>query len=458
MYSKLYTALRKLFWQGGQQIIEDLAELERTEWIAPEELKAIQWEKTRQLLTNAYDEVPYYRKRFEEKGFHPQDIQTWDDFWAVPVLTRDDIRANLDTMIDPAYRDQLRPKSTSGTTGAPMKFFLDRSTFYWSAALEMRSRAWYGIQHGDKMAWIWANQSQMPGEHWSWRKRLSTYVKRRRYLNVFEISEKSMQEFGEMLTRWQPDMFRAVPSVLGLFTHYAMENGLDQIRPRLIECSAEKLTPENRRMFGAFYRAPVANCYASLELHEIAYECPRGSLHVVETRVLETVDAEGRPVPPGEVGEIVVTALHQPGMPFIRYRNGDLGRLSAEPCACGRSTPVLDEIIGRMVDLTITPEGKYVFVTFFSKLVEGKAGIVRWQIYQPDPHHIEVRLQCSTPPDLAWQAATCRRIESHFGPTVKASIRLMDRIDPLPSGKHRIIISDVAPDYIDGTPHMKAAS
>jgi phenylacetate-CoA ligase len=448
MYSLLYGPLRTAFWPGGREIARYRRELERAQWLPGDALQAVQFQKLKRLLAHACENVPYYRERFQREDIHPEDVKSWDAFRALPTLSRQDIIDHLEALVAPAYRDALRLRTSSGSTGTPMSFYLNRATSRWSGALQGRCRGWYGVRPGDKVAWFWSAQRDMPDRSWTWRDHLTARVKRRRYLNVFDMTEARMRAFAAMLTRWQPHMFRSNPAVLALFTRFAQAEGFTRIRPRLIESTAQKLTDPQRRLFEDFYQCPVADNYSNIELHDIAYQCPAGGLHVVETRVLEIVGDDGRPVPPGQVGEIVVTGLHELGMPFIRYRTGDLGITGQEACPCGRGMPVLREIVGRQRDFTLTADGGYVYGAFFAELFEHAPEVIRYQVYQPDRQHLEVRLQCQASPSPDWLANVQARLQTHFGQAVHIALLTVDDLPLPPSGKHRFVVSAVEPDLV----------
>ena len=95
-----------------------LAEYERNQWLTPDAIEALRWRKLKALLDYCYREVPYYRRRWDEAGLPPERIGSLTDFARLPVLTKADIRAHLDELVAPAYRDSVLFKTTGGSTGA----------------------------------------------------------------------------------------------------------------------------------------------------------------------------------------------------------------------------------------------------------------------------------------------------------------------------------------------------
>jgi phenylacetate-CoA ligase len=436
MYPILYQALRLVF-PGGLETRRYLRELERTQWLSRSELEAWQLARVQRLVRYAYEHVPYYRERYQREDIHPEDIKSLRDFEALPFLTKEDVNDHLEALVSSAFRGRKYPNETGGSTGQPMRFFHESSFWRWLVAFELRGRGWYGVQEGDKVAWVWGAQRDMPG--WSWKKRLRACIQRHRHLNAFSMTEAKMQAFAEMLVRWQPAMFRAYASALTLFAEFIRERGITGIRPRLIETTAEKVTSPQRQLLEEVFHCPVADCYSSRELGGIAYQCEAGGLHVCETRYLEIV-ADGQVAPLGQLGEVVVTSLYQFAMPLIRYKIGDMGIYETGDCPCGRGMPILREVVGRTHDYLMTADGQFVHGEFFAYTFRVKPEVVRYQVYQPDREHLEVRIVCKSEVSDAWLDGVRAEIQDRFGGSTQITLQVVDQLQLTSAGKHRYII------------------
>lgn len=444
MYSNLYRAAR-LFWPGGWENYKNLQEINRTQWLSRQNLETWQFERVKKLVKYAYEHVPFYRERYRRLDIHPEDIKDMQDFQALPFLTKEDIKNNLDKLVSPHFRGKLYPNETGGSTGQPIQFFEEDSFWRWNVALRNRGRGWYGVHEGDKMALVWGAPRDMPDQNW--KKRLRASLMRHRVLNAFSMTEDKMQAFAQMLVQWQPAMFKAYASALSLFAEFIKQQKITGIRPKFIETTAEKVTGPQRELLEEVFQCPVADCYSSREFVTIAYQCPSGGLHVCETRLMEIVSND-EVIEPGELGEVVVTSLHQFAMPFIRYKLGDLGIYETAPCSCGRSLPVLREIVGRTHDFLVTGDGQFVHGEFFAYTFRVKPEVVRYQVYQPDKNHLEVRLVCNQQVSETWLNNTRAEIQNRFGESTQISLQLVDQIQLTPAGKHRYIISEVKPDFV----------
>jgi phenylacetate-CoA ligase len=449
MYPVIYRTAR-LLWPGGSETRRHLRELERTQWLSKNELQAFQLTRLQQLVKHAYEQVPFYRERYQSAGIHPRDIKSLEDFEALPFLTRQDVLNNLDALIAENYpRSKLYPNETGGSTGEPMRFFLEGSFWWTNAANTFRVRGWHGVREGDKIAWFWGAREDMP--EWSWKKRVRSYLMNERYLNAFSMTEQKMSDFARILTKWQPPMFKGYASTLSLFARFVKEHRLPDIRPRYIETTSEKLSGAQRELLEEVFACRVADHYSSREMGTMAYQCEKAGFHVcADVRHLEIV-ADDRVVQPGQMGEIVVTSLNQFAMPFIRYKNGDMGILDPDRCPCGRGLPILEEIVGRTNDYLVSSDGQFVHSEFFAYLFRVKPEVARYQIYQPDKDHLDVRLVCNQAVGDAWLEAIRAEVQDRFGESIHISVQLVDEIELTPAGKHRYIVSEVEPDF--GQPH-----
>ncbi len=444
MYASFYRALR--FLNPRELATRRFArEIEQTQWFSHSELQDWQLERVKRLVQHAYEHVPYYRERYQHEDIHPEDIKSWEDFQALPFLTKEDVSAHKDKLLTPNFEGKLYPNETGGSTGQPMQFWVEDSFWRWNVALRNRGRGWYGVQPGDKMALVWGAPRDMP--EWSWRRRWRARIMRHRVLNAFSMTEEKMQEFADMLVRWQPAIFKAYASALALFAEFLRRRGIKEIRPRLIETTAEKVTGPQRQLFEQVFRCPVADCYSSRELATIAYQCEAGGFHVCETRHLEII-VNGQVVRPGQLGEIVITSLHQFAMPFIRYKIGDMGIYEPSLCSCGRGLPILKEIVGRTHDYLVTTDGQFVHGEFFAYTFRVKSEVVRYQVYQPDRSHLDIRIVCNQLVNDDWLNRVRAEIQARFGESTRISLRVVDRIELTPAGKHRYIVSDVTPDFL----------
>src|SRR5436309_10830657 len=177
----------------------------------------------------------------------------------------------------------------------------------------------------------------------------------------------------------------------------------------------------------------------------IAGECfAREGMHInSDTLVVEFLGSDGRPVRPGEEGEIVVTDLHNYGMPFIRYQLKDYGIPGDKRCSCGRGLPVMVGILGRENTLIHTPEGRRVpdnVLTFVFESAEAQ-GVRHCQLIQETVDELAVRLVPGPDYTPSTGRYICAALRRELGPGLRLRLELASQIPPQPSGKRTYTLS-----------------
>jgi len=445
MYAKLFQPLwmlRDREYRGW--VFRYRRELERNEQLSVDQIQALQWERLKQLLEHAYLNVPFYRRRFDDMGLHPSAIHTPEDWRRIPILTRHDVQANLEDLVATnCDRNRLSRNTTGGSTGTPMAFYQDNEHLACHQANKLRFRAWAGFEMGDKIALLWGADRDIPTRSWIERQRIR-FIRRERWLNTFNVTPEKMKRFAHELIRWRPKYVLAYASSAYLFASFLREQGLDRIHPAAVETSADKLYDFQRQVIEDVFQCPVFDFYGSREIAGMAGECEAHTgLHVFSDIVHLEVLHNGRPAVPGEMGEVIVTDLHNFAMPLIRYQNGDLAQTSEETCPCGRPFPLLTEIVGRAVDAISTPNGQYVHGEFFSHLFYGVDGVRRYQAYQPSLNEVRITIESSGDLSEDTLQTLRRKVMAHLGPGIEVSMQVVDAIPLTPTGKHRYVISEV---------------
>lgn len=437
----LYPAYRFIKRDG---ILPKLRELERKQWLSTDELLALQWTKLKKLLSYAYESVPYYRSLFSDVGLRPDDINSAEDFARIPILTKEDIRKNMDRLTAPDFdRKKLIPNSTGGSTGENLKFYNDLSMNEYATADTLRCKRWLGVDIADKEVRLWGSRFDIRRSEV-----LSIRIKNNfmndLYLSSYDLSVESMKRYVDKLVRYRPKLITGYASPLTVFANYLLENGMDRIRPQAIISSAETLFPHQREVIESAFGCKVFNRYGCREFGNIAHECPEHKgLHISVVRMyLEFLQAR-KPVAPGQLGEIFVTDLDNYGMPFIRYRIGDLGVPSDRKCRCGRGLSLMERAEGRVYDIVTTPSGKRVAGTYWSFISRAVEGIKQFQVIQKQRNGVAF----SIVPDNRFKSESLEylkaKIAEHCGEDFQVTFHIVDEIPLTGSGKFRFVISEL---------------
>jgi phenylacetate-CoA ligase len=243
------------------------------------------------------------------------------------------------------------------------------------------------------------------------------------------------------LNRYQPKVFTGCACAHYLLGRMMLEQGLAlDYRPRALILGTEKLTPQMKAMLGQAFRARAYEEYGCGENCVLATECEYGSLHASpDFGIVEIVDAQGRPAPPGVEGRILCTSLLNEAQPLIRYEIGDLGAWAEGPCPCGRNhLPVLKEVVGRLEDVVTGPDGRQM-VRFHGLFID-LPKVVEGQVIQEALDRFTIRVVALDGFGEPEAQVIRHRLLERLG-NVKASIERVPAIPRTGRGKFRAVIS-----------------
>jgi phenylacetate-CoA ligase len=431
-------------WQHlkHQNSLQLLPYLEETQWLTTTDLLDLQWKRIGALLQHGYENVPYYRAVMQDAQLDPASIAQDRSLERLPLLDRSTVRQQVQrlraTNVSP---DRFVPNGTGGSTGEPLQFFDDRKEAAWSDAATWRSQRWYGIDVGDRCAYLWGSNFDL-SKYQGFKGRLRSRALNLLMLPAWELSERTASKFWTRLADFKP---RLLIGYAGAIHEWArlLGNDRDSI-PELaaIIVSAETLYEEWRSVIENCFKVPVYNRYGGRDLHFVAQECPvRKGLHINSETVLVEIVKNGRPTPPGEVGEIVITRLDNFAMPFIRYRSGDLGALAGSLCDCGRSLPLLQKIEGRIQDAIITADGRIVSGLLFAHMIKDCPDVKEFQVHQLTINRLVILIVLQSEGRFPSRRRIDRIVRQYMGENLQIIFELRESIPFAHSGKRRITIS-----------------
>lgn len=406
-----------------------------------EEIKEIQSERLRALIKHAYENVPYYHKKFREAGVKPIDIKNPEHLIKLPILTRSDVRENFNDLIAANLpKEKLVPNATGGSTGEPLQFCVTKESIAHGSAAAHRAYEWYGWEFGDRIAYLWGSPIDLSAQE-KIRKKLFNLISRRIYLNAFNMSEEEMERFARKLIKFKPKAIIAYASAVYIFSKYVKNKGIEGIRPKVIISQAEKLFDYQRKVIEEVFECKVFDFYGSREIIAMASECIKHiGYHIsAENVVLEFV-RNGKHVSPGEKGRILVTDLHNYAMPFIRYENGDIGVPTNETCSCGINLPLMKSIEGRITDALLI--GGTIISSPSLTLVFKNHPIKQYQLVQETENKIVIKIVKANSYSQKNTEELYKMMRKIIGDNANLDIIFVDNIPPAKSGKHKFIIQN----------------
>jgi phenylacetate-CoA ligase len=419
--------------------------MEDSQWWPAEKLQALQVERLRALLADVAVHVPYYRELFPRLGFDPAALRSLEDLRALPLLDKATIRAHTEAMKNTTVQPLAR-FNTGGSSGEPLIFFIGKERMSHDVAAKWRATRWWGVDYGDPEMVVWGSPIELGTQDRI--KQIRDGLLRTELLPAFAMNEQRLDEMVATIRRKRPRMLFGYPSALSHIARHAESRGirLDDLGIKVAFVTSERLYDDQRSTISRLFGCPVANGYGGRDAGFIAHECPQGGMHITaEDIVLELIDRDGKPVPDGQPGEIVVTHLATRGFPFIRYRTGDVAVRDSGRCACGRGLPMLREIQGRTTDFVVAADGTVMHGLALIYILRDLPGLRAFKVVQHDLQRTSVQLVPGPGFDPACEATIVDGFRKRLGAQVAVDVQRVEAIAPEKSGKFRYIVSHVAP-------------
>jgi phenylacetate-CoA ligase len=409
-----------------------------------DEVAAFQADRLRALVAHAWERVPHYRCLLERHGLTPSDIRHVSDLVRIPMTSRGDVQAAGDRLVARGVpADRLLVKRTGGSTGMPIAVRRTWLEERLHVAVRLRALHRLGLRATDRRAAIRFGRDERPDHDHPQRVLRALGLYRRLDIDCL----LDLEEIAARLARFRPQVILGYPTLLArLADRCGPVTGA--LRPRFVATGAEVLTARMRARIAAGFGAPVFDLYGANEFKLIAWQCPEtGDLHVNDDSVIVEVCRDGRPVEPGEAGEVVGTALHAYAMPFIRYRLGDLAVRGASSCPCGLPFSTLRVVQGRMVDHLTLPDGRVLHPYHVTEVALDVPWLGQYCLIQERRDLVRVEVVPRRPPVVGDVDALRARLAALLGPGVDVRVALVPDIAAARNGRFRVLRSEVHSEY-----------
>jgi len=402
-------------------------------------LQNFQEEKLRRLLEHAYENVPYYKRIFQERNLLPKDIDP-GNLNKIPILDKDTIRKNNRELVAKNIpKSQLIHSLTSGSTGRPLEFYRTKKQEDWYWALRYRAWAWGGYDMGDPyIRAAWRSQPL--------KKKIQHYLTRCTFFQFSNVNEKLLDHYLNYIRESKIKKAEGFPSTFYLLARHARKRNIGDIKIDTIMTSGEMLFPHYRTLIEEQFQAKIFDNYAAGgEGMTMAAQCEfRDGYHInMESVILEFLMNE-TPVSNGDVGKIYITALDNYAFPLIRYDIEDVGKPVKRECACGRKLVLMDSVEGRTADIIVTPDGYYIGVSFFMALFKQVKGINTFQIIQEKPAQLLIRIVKNGSFQSDGVEFLKTKISEMCNGSLEMKFEFVEHIAPAASNKRRFVISNVS--------------
>ena len=430
-----------LYWHWvrfGRGYKTALAEYLTREVSTESEMRRSVEHRTKRLLEVAVRHVPFYRTHWTDSQKRSAMAGDLSD---LPLLDKEPVRADPLQFLDISRTPCPRlSDSTSGSTGTPVRTYWTLAERRESVALrEARSLRWAGVSYAMPRATFSGRLVEPRADGRGPFYRFNA-VERQVYFSAFHLRPDTARCYVEALRRQGIQWLTGYAVSFYLLAQSILDQGLRPPPLKAVITTSEKLTREMREVMEKAYGCRVYEEYSSVENAMFAGECERGRLHVSpDAGVVEILREDGTPCGPGEVGEVVATCLFRTYQPLIRYRIGDLAAWDDRPCSCDRPMPILKEVVGRLEDVVVGPDGRQM-VRFHGIFVD-QPHIREGQIVQEALDRITVKVVPAGQFGPRDEQDVIERVRQRLGSQVSVSVQVVDTIPRTKAGKFQAVVS-----------------
>lgn len=334
--------------------------------------------------------------------------------------------------------------ATGGSTGIPTQFHMTRESYEWRTAVSDRGYSWAGAEPGRRSVFVWGAPVKEPTGLAKCKDASLHRLQNRWFFNSFDFSDDRKRECCDLINRIRPEVVVGYAgNLVDLALYVAEHPDLLQWKSARVVTAAEGLQAEQREILKANLTDEVFISYGSREFMLIAMEAgDHSGLYVSEDNVyVEVVDDHGAPVPDGETGRLLVTDLHNPATPFIRYEIGDLGAFASRTDSDILPFRKLTAVNGRTQERIVLADGSERTALLFPHLLKEFEWITGYQVYQEEPGMIQLRLLTRTEMPSAGRDEVTKLVQSFTSPDLKIEILRVEHLEQSQNGKTPIVIS-----------------
>lgn len=425
-----------------------LAALGNTEFMPRAALEEYQRGLVRQLVRHARANSPFYSGRLDclvapDGGI---DLSRWNE---VPILTRSEVTQSVEHMraanLDQSRLGPVSEHKTSGSGGEAIMFGVNAlAKVAYNAALTRLAR-WHGADPAKPLAQLRIYRMD-PVPHYPEGQLSRGWSQAAPDAEVYGLDMRAtVDEQIEWLSRHRTPYLMTLPSN-AMALGYAMADAAAPFTFEKIFSISETILPGARELVAEKLGGKLIGIYSTEETGYVATECPlTPHYHVCsEMTLVEIVDEHGRPVSAGEAGRVLVTGLYNYATPFIRYDVGDIAVPDDAPCACGRTLPVLSQVLGRTRNAFVFRDGKRAWPRVWNATaMRAFVPCREFQVVQVDHERIEFRYvpDGEQPIDVEGLRAYAKQ---HLHPSVETVPIRVDSLVRGPGGKLDPFVSNLS--------------
>jgi phenylacetate-CoA ligase len=425
------------FRVGGINFINTYNFLKETEKWDKKKIVTYQKKQLQKLLEHAIKHVRFYSNiplRSDDPFKNLQNFQ---------IIDKETIQNNFKIfMADNIPKRKTYYVTTGGTSGNPLGFYLDNSTFGKEWAFVMTGWKRVGFTPGDKVVSI-RGVEFYNNKNIFWQ---DNPVYNMLEMSPFHMNKKYLPMYVEVIKKFKPKYIHGYPSAISILAKY-VENVGEKIPPiKAVFAISENIYPGQREFIEKIFNTRLFSFYGMSEKAIMAPECEYDTRYhsFPEYGITEVVDKNGDPVAEGERGELVGTGFLNYCMPFIRYRTGDYAILSDQRCTCGRPHLLLEQLVGRWnQEMLLGRSGALISIAAFNLHGDVFKNVYRYQFYQKKQGEMIIRVVLKKDFSIKDEEEISKAIYKKVGQDLQIFFEEVDEIKLTARGKFKLLIQEL---------------
>ncbi len=414
-----------------------------------ERIERVQRRRLQRMVRHAFREAPHYRETAQRLGLEPEQIRSAEDLKLLPMVSKAEYAAAPERFqSERLCRSGALRIDSSGTSGRSKPVYHDPESLFLAMAHGRRQAEPLRRFLGRTTRYRELIAARPGGVHTQIRRFYEANLWMPRFLDLerayLPVSGTSAEEQAAFINRFRPDMMWGYGTLIGGLFRRIARRRLKVWRPKVIAYGGDAMPEADRELIEGEFGIPVFSIYQAVEALHIGFQCElRRGLHLfTDSVIVRIVDEEGRDLAPGETGDIVISNLTNRATVFLNYRLGDLGRLGAEPCPCGRTLPVLESLEGRDDDMVALPSGAEVHALVAIEELRAVPGVVQVQLRQEALSEFVIRAVPRPATERDRAAAELKAaLRRTLGTVDHVAVEWYEEIPPDAGGKTKAVVS-----------------